>query len=302
MFTNAIICRLKAGGNLTAAGVEDALATARFLPCGPTQASSSGWIPPRGHEHGPLAEIIAGQTVLKLCTETKAVPAEILKRNVEERVARYKQETGHERVGKKIKKEFQEEALLDLLPQAFAKRSATMVWIDPIAGTVVIDAGSLSSADRVVSALVQAIDGLSVQPLQPAMSPGAAMAHWLGTREAPAGFTVDRECELKMPDDQKSTVRYSNHTLEIDEVAQHIAAGKIPTRLALTWNDRVSFVLTDAMTLKKLRLLDVVLDDKQGDAADGFDADVAIATGELRKLIEELVEALGGEMPARDTE
>ena len=31
---------------------------------------------------------------------------------------------------------------------------------------------------------------------------------------------------------------------------------------------------------------------------DGFDADVAIATGELRKLLPELLEALGGEVEA----
>ena len=124
------------------------------------------------------------------------------------------------------------------------------------------------------------------------------MAHWLASREAPVGFTVDRDCELKMPDDQKSTVRYSRHTLEIDEVAEHIAAGKIPTQLAMTWNDRVSFVLTEMAQVKKIKLLDVVLDGvlEGGKDDDGFDTDAAIVTGELSKLIPDLLEALGGEL------
>ena len=78
------------------------------------------------------------------------------------------------------------------------------------------------------------------------------MATWLMTKESPNSFTVDRECELKASDESKAVVKYGRHPLDIDEVAQHIAQGKIPTKLALTWNDRVSFVLTSSMQLKKL--------------------------------------------------
>jgi recombination associated protein RdgC len=123
------------------------------------------------------------------------------------------------------------------------------------------------------------------------------MAEWLATREAPAGFSIDRDCELKQPDSEKATVRYARHTLDIDELAAHIQQGKLPTQLAMTWNGRVSFVLTEALTLKKIKLLDVVLEgtpEPQGD--DGFDADVALSTGELRLLIADLVAALGGEL------
>ena len=136
------------------------------------------------------------------------------------------------------------------------------------------------------------------KPVQTQMSASASMSQWLASREAPFNFTVDRDCELKTPDDQKSTVRYSRHTLEIDEVPQHIAAGKVPTQLALTWNDRLSFVLTESAQLKKIQLLDVVLDGVQKGGADddGFDTDAAIITGELSALIPDLLEALGGEM------
>ena len=93
-------------------------------------------------------------------------------------------------------------------------------------------------------------------------------------------------------------MRYSRHTLEIDEVAQHIAAGKVPTQLALTWNDRVSFVLTETAQVKKLKLLDVVMDGVQegGKDDDGFDTDAAILTGELTAMLPDLIEALGGEV------
>ncbi|MDX4958199.1 recombination-associated protein RdgC, partial [Delftia acidovorans] len=62
---------------------------------------------------------------------------------------------------------------------------------------------------------------------------------------------------------------------------------------AMTWDDRVSFVLTQGLQLRKVAMLDVVTESKDGDG--GFDADVAIATGELSKLIPDLIDALGGE-------
>jgi recombination associated protein RdgC len=124
------------------------------------------------------------------------------------------------------------------------------------------------------------------------------MAHWLAAREAPWRFTVDRDCELKSADEQKSSVRYARHTLDIDEIAQHIAAGKVPTQLALTWNDRVAFVLSEAGQMRRIKMLDVVLkeaEDGKSRNDDNFDANAAILTGELSQLIPDLLEALGGE-------
>jgi recombination associated protein RdgC len=290
--------------------LEEALQASRFLPCGATQAESSGWVAPRGNKSTVLAESIGQQLILRLCTERRPLPASAVKDAVEQRIEQYKHETGHERVGAKIKKEFKEEVILDLLPRAFTKRSSTTLWIDPVNKFLVVDSASLTGADKVVSQLVEVLSEmpgsgprLLARPVQTTMSAAVAMAHWLASREAPVGFSVDRDCELKMPDDQKSTVRYSRHTLEIDEVAEHIAAGKVPTQLAMTWNDRVSFVLTDAAQVRKLKLLDVVLDGVQdkGKDDDGFDADAAIVTGELSALIPDLLEALGGELSDGET-
>ena len=285
--------------------LEEALQSFRFMPCGATQPESMGWVPPRGNKSTVLAEAVGASVVLRLCTERRPLPASAVKDAVEELVEKYKQETGRERASAKIKKEFKEEVMLTLLPRAFTKRSWTTLWVDPVSKFLVVDSGSLAGADKIVSQLIEALGevpgsrpGIMVKPVQTALAAGTAMAHWLQTRDAPPGFTIDRDCELKMPDDLKSTVRYSRHTLEIDEVAQHIESGKVPTQLAMTWNERVSFTLTDAAQIRKLKLLDVVLDGVQesGKDDDGFDADAAIVTGELAGLIPDLLEALGGEL------
>lgn len=285
--------------------LEDALQATRFVPCGATQPESHGWVPPRGNKGTMLAESVGGQVILCLCIERRALPASAVKAAVEEKIEQYKKETGNERVSAKVKKEFKEEAVQTLLPRAFTKRSTTRLWLDAGNKFLIVGAGSQSAADKVVTALVESLaavpgtaPGISFKPIQTQSSASAAMSHWLASREAPYNFTVDRDCELKTPDEQKSSVRYSRHTLEIDEVPQHIAAGKVPTQLALTWNDRLSFVLTETAQMKRIQVLDVVMEgvDKPGKDEDGFDTDAAIITGELSGLIPDLLEALGGEL------
>ena len=293
MFKNMIVYRIAPQWQIGLEQVEAALAKAPFMECGATQERAWGWVPPRGEAHGPLAESVGGQWVLRFMVESKVLPGSVLARRVAEKAARIEQEEGR-KPGKKESKELKEEAKLDLLPMAFTKQSAMLVWIDPQARTLVLDTSSQSRADEVVSALVEALPGLSVSLLDTQTSPAAAMAHWLATQEPPAGFSIDRECELKSADEEKAVVRYARHPLDIEEVQAHIAAGKLPTKLALTWDGRVSFILSEGLQIRKLAFLDAVMEGKSQDDS-GFDADVAIATGELRSLIPDLIEALGGE-------
>ena len=285
--------------------LEEALQAARFVPCGATQPESVGWVPPRGGESEVLAEGIGGQIILSLCTEKRALPSSAIKDAVEQKIARYKKETGLERVGARQKRDFKEEAILDLLPRAFTKRRTTTLWIDEANRLLVVGTGAKAGADKVVTALIELLasvpgikpDSILFKPVQTEMSASAAMSHWLATREAPYRFTIDRDCELKTPDDSKSAVRYVRHTLDIDEVPLHIQAGKVPTQLALTWHDRLSFVLTETAQIKRLQLLDAALEnvDKTAKKEERFDADAAIITGELAGLIPDLLDALGGE-------
>jgi recombination associated protein RdgC len=296
MFKNVIIYRIDQWERPTVAELETRLDAARFVECGASQSESLGWVEPRGEKHGPLIESVAGQWILKLCTETKAVPGGAVKSQLEARLDKIEQDTGRRPKGKAAK-ELKEDIVQELLPRAFPKRGNTPIWIDLERSLVVIGAGSSKKADRIVTLLTELLaGGIRLDLVQTQMSASTAMAEWLSTKEAPPGFTIDRECELKQPDSEKSLVRYARHTLDIDEVGEHIKQGKLPTQLALTWDNRVSFVLTENFAIKKIKLLDVVLEGKEpaGKGDNDFDADVAIATGELGKLLPDLVEALGG--------
>ena len=294
-----MIYRLVAGWPTELATLDDVLGKAHFVECGASQEKSVGWVEPRGHAHGPMVEVIGGQWLLKLMMEVKVVPGSVVKRKVQDQLDHIEATTGR-KPGKKEKREISEDARLTLLPMAFSKQSSVQVWVDPTARLLLTDAGSQAKADEVMTWLIKAVDGLVVQLVNTQTSPASAMSGWLSNKEPPQSFSVDRECELKAADESRAVVRYTRHALDTDEVSQHIAMGKVPTRLAMTWNDRVSFVLTEAMQLKKIAFLESVFEGAAASPADGkddnYDADVAIATGELSQLIPDLLEALGGEM------
>lgn len=232
---------------------------------------------------------------MKLMTETKSVPADVINRKAAERCAQIEASTGR-KPGKKETRDLKDDIRLELLPMAFAKQSSTLVWADIDTGFLVIDAASQAKADDVVTALISSLPGLALSMVNTRQSPTHSMANWLLEQEHQKCFSIDRECELKASDESQAVVKYGKHRLDIEEVHDHIMAGKMPTKLAMTWDDRVSFMLTDSMQIKKLAFLDVVFEGAEKGKADGFDADMAIATSELRKMIPALLEALGGEV------
>ena len=297
MFKNMIVYRVGPEWSATVAQIEEGLDGGRFVECGSTQEKSVGWIEPRGEANGPLVESVGGQLILKLMIETRALPGSVVTRKVKDRVAKIEASTGR-KPGKKEIRDIKDDTRLELLPMAFTKQASIGIWIDHKARLLVIDAASQARTDDVVTMLVKSMPGLAVTLLNTKVSPTAAMSEWLISQEAPAGFSVDRECELKAADESKAVVRYARHPLDTDEVRKHVQAGKLPTRLALTWDNRISFVLTENLQIKKLAFLDVVFDGSSAGKDDGSDADTAIATVELRKLLPDLLEALGGETAA----
>ena len=283
----------------TAAELEEALATEPFVECGATQQKSTGWVPPRD-AHGALVESIDGQWIARFVIESKAVPGDAVRRKVQDAVEQIEKTTGR-KPGKKEQRDLRDDALQALLPQAFPRRSQVTVWFEPQQRWLVMDVGSQGKADEVITSLVRVAGrGFTVGLLQTKESPQSAMSAWLAAaspEEWPDAFHVERECELKGSGEEPSVVKFARHDLVTDEVRQHIAEGKLPTKLALGWQGRVGFMLTQALQLKKITFQEGVFEEGSGAKGDDrFNADVALSTGELSGLIADLIEALGGEV------
>ncbi|GJI97605.1 recombination-associated protein RdgC [Duganella sp. BJB488] len=296
-FKNLQIYRLPAPWAFTPEQLEAALEPHSFVPASSNELLRQGWDRPR--PNGGLVHVVNKQMLILLGTEKKLLPNTVINQVAKARAAEMEEAQGFA-PGKKAMKELKERVADELLPRAFSIRSNVWTWIDPVNGWLVVDAASPAKADEVIKLLLKAVDKLPLESLRVQRSPVGVMTEWLQADDAPAGFTVDMDTELRATGESKAAVRYVRHTLEADEVRRHIAAGKQCTRLAMTWDSKISFVLTESLAIKGIKPLDVIAEKESSTRNDEerFDGDFMLMTGELAKLMADVVEALGGEAKA----
>jgi recombination associated protein RdgC len=295
-FKNLQIYRLPAPWAMTPDQLETALAPLAFATGGSLEMQTQGWASPRDNDK--LVHTVNRQMLLQLATEKKLLPTSVINQVTKARAAELEEQQGFA-PGRKQMRDLKEQVTDELLPRAFSIRRDTRVWIDPVHGWLVVDAASPSRADDVLKLLLKAVDKLPLSTLHVAHSPVSAMTDWLVADEAPGGFTVDQDTELRATGESKATVRYVRHTIDAEEVRRHITAGKQCTRLAMTWADKISFVLTESLAIKRIAPLDVLKENSEvtsKDDAERFDGDFMLMAGELARMLDDLVQALGGEM------
>ena len=265
-----------------------------YAGCPSNQPTARGWVQPR--QDSELVYAQDGQWLIALCTAERLLPSDVVNREVADRADALEADQGY-RPGRKALRELKERVVQELLPLAFVRSRVTYAWIDRAAGYLVIDTPSLARAEAVIEHLRHCLDDFPLSILRTKFSPSSRMADWLAAEEAPFGFTIDQDCQLQTVGDQ-AAVTYSHHSLDGEEIREHLAAGKLPTKLAMTLDDRISFVLTQNLVIKRLAFLDIIKEQAEKDADtahDVFDANFALMTGELRRFIPLLLDALGGE-------
>jgi recombination associated protein RdgC len=288
LFKNLVFFRLPKEWNLTAADLEGQLANRMLQPCGPFDMSSRGWVTVT--HGGRLLHTVNQQHLIALGTDDKLLPGSIVKQVAQERADIQAQEQGFP-VGRKQMRDLRLRVADELRARALTRRRVTRAWIDSQGGWFAVDAASVPRAELLIETLSDTLGSFAPVGIETARSPQASMASWLLRGEAPARFSIDDELELQSADKAKAVIRYTRHPLDGKEIRAHLVAGKFPTRLGLTWRDRLSFVLTDKLQVKRLDFLETSKDDTAGDdvdPAEQFDIDFAVMAGELAALLQDL--------------
>ena len=174
MFKNLTVFRIGPDWAADLLQAEAALDKDRFVECGATQQQSAGWVAPRGPAEAPLLESIAGQWLLRLMVEQRVVPGAVVKRRTDEIADQLEQSTGR-RPGRRQTKELKEQALLELLPQAFTKRASIGVWLSPTDRWLIVDTGSATLAQE----LARTFAASPADATTFVLPSEALLAHWL---------------------------------------------------------------------------------------------------------------------------
>ncbi|WP_118817670.1 recombination-associated protein RdgC [Neisseria lactamica] len=232
--------------------------------------------------------------LINLMREEKVLPSAAIKHKLDEQVVKIQTAEGRN-VGRREKHELREAIIDDLLPKALIKSSRTYGLF---AGEwLFVDTANHRKAENLLTKLREALGGLSAQHPVTRQSPASLMTNWLLQGEAQGRFMLDSDVTLVGAGDVAPKIKISRKDLTAEDVVQHAKNGMTVTELGLVWNDRVAFILTQDLTLKRIQWLDVVQEEAEGSCDDA--ESMAYATqllmeAALSTILGELVDLLGG--------
>ena len=232
--------------------------------------------------------------LISLMREEKVIPRAAVNHKLDEQVVKIQTAEGRN-VGRREKQELREAIIDNLLPNALTKSSRTYGLF---AGKWLFgDTASRRKAENLLTKLREALGGLPAQQPDTRQSPSSLMTNWLLQGEAQGRFELDSDVTLVGAGDVAPKVKISRKDLTATDVVQHAKNGMIVTELGLVWNERVAFILTQDFTLKRIKWLDVVQEEAEGEADDAHSKAYAtqlLMAAALSVMLGELVELLGG--------
>ena len=277
-------------------GIDELLPEALLRPVGPLEMSSRGFISPFGRDEQEAFSHRLGDFLwLTVGTEEKILPGVVVNDLLERKVLEIEEKEG-QRPGGRARKRLKDDLIHELLPRAFVKSSRTDALLDLRNGYIAVDTSSRKTAENVISEIRGVLGSFPAVPLNAEIAPRSVLTGWIAGEPLPDSLSLGDECEMKDPIDGGAVVKCQHQELRCDEIDKHLEVGKQVTRLALTLEENLSFVIGDDLVIRKFKFLDGALDQLEHSDGDGAraeaDASFALMSGELRRLFLLLEEPL----------
>ncbi|OQW99589.1 MAG: recombination-associated protein rdgC [Thiothrix lacustris] len=292
-FKNLYLLRLSSDFTITPEELHEALESKPFLGCGNELREASGWVSPFGRNNEQLVLATNGCLLVTLAHQEKMLPASVIREELDTVVADIEEKEAR-KVSKREKQDLRDDIEFQLLPKAFTRTKKMDAWLDQANGWMIVNSSSNTQGERLTHLLRNTLGSLPVTPPKTEVSPAMLMTQWLADDHTlPAPFTLGEDCELKGQGEEKSVAVFKRHELAAEEVQANLAAGKTVSKLGLIWDDKISFILTDELGIRRVRFLDVLADNlKDADPqshAEKLDIEFTLMTGEVNKLLNDLL-------------
>lgn len=272
-----------------------------FRPCSSQESTTFGWVSPMGEGFEELA--FAHERCLLICArrETKLLPAAVINDHLAERIEEIELKEDR-KVRRKEKLALKDDITFELLPRAFSRYQNTYAYLDLSNQLLIVDASSAQKAEDLCSLLRESLGSLPTRIPVTQNAPAMIMTEWLqNANSRPQGLALGHDAELREPQPEGAVIRCKQQQLDSDEIAKHLEAGKQAIKLAVDYNNRLTCVINDDLSIKRLKFTDLVVEQSQdmaeGDKEAQFAADFSLMSLELSQFIPTLLEAMGGEQP-----
>lgn len=295
-FRNLRPYRLPERLGINAEELAQRLGSRPFVPCRPAQPLSTGWVGALADSAESLVHAAGPYWLVRLQREEKLLPASVVREEVNNRVSQI-QIAESRKVYRKEKMSIADDVTQDLMPRAFTRARAIEALIHERDGWLWVNNASAARAEDLLSALREAVGSLPVVIPDTRKNPSAVMSDWLLNNSLPTGFELGHEADLVEPGEDGGAVKARSMMLDCDEIRSHIESGKNVQRLALVWQDRLSFVLGSDLVIRRLKFNEELVganDDLKDDMLARRDADFLLMSEAIGELTPVLLEAFGG--------
>lgn len=292
LFKQLQLFQLDAGLNASFINsLEEKLASYAYQPCLPTMPHSAGWVPPIEQEGDEsLLRVINGFAVICLQIEEKILPSSVIYQNLQEAVKEI-ETTQNRKIRSKEKMALKDDIVMSLMPRAFSKFTRIYAYIDITNHWLVLGLANAKKTDLFLSAFKKSITD-DIHPIT-VNHLSSMMTGWLTTQPYAPSFAIEKSCALQDPKQENRTIRCKNQDLFAPGIQALIKDGCHAIQLALSWNDRVQFVLTNTLALSSIQFQDELLKEASEVEAETkqqqFDADMFIMTGTFSNMLTDLL-------------
>ena len=299
-FKNLQIYRFTQPFELDAETLGQQLGESVFKPCGSQDPARSGWVAPLGRHGNELVHATNGYLMICLKRQERLLPAAVINEELEAKALEIEAREARS-LPRKERRALKDEVYFSLLPRAFTRSSLQFAYISPRDQLLIVDAASSKRAEDLLQELRDTLGTLSVIPLVSKRQPIDVMTQWVSSGQCAAGFEIGEEGELRDNADVASVIRCKKQDLTAADMVTHLKNGMHISKLALSWQQRLEFVLDEQLVVRRMRFADMIQeqarDIEAGDAAAQFDVDFSIMSLELSAFISALTDAFGGAEP-----
>jgi recombination associated protein RdgC len=289
-FKNMLVYHLAEPFSFSSEQFNDQLSKNAFFSCPRSESFSMGWVSPYGLGSSQFVHSLQGYLLFCFCKEEKILPNTVIREELEKRINEIEQREDR-KVYRKEKLQLKEEVIIHLRHQAFSRKKAIFAYIDTQKNYLLIDTSSRNRAEELCAYLRKTIGSLKLALPATRSEPGMIMTSWLIHKQQPMNFKIENNCDMIDSKLRIGMIKCKEQDLVSDEIISHFHSGKQLTKLALNWEDKISFEFCEDLSIKKIRFLDLIRDQKQGQLQskqEQIDMDFAIMTGEFSQFLNDL--------------
>lgn len=274
------------------------LQSLQFKPCMATMPFSMGWVSPVTEENDRLVRSIGDFQMLCLQIEEKILPATVIRQALTERIQLI-ESAENRKVYAKEKLALKDDIILTLMPRAFSKLTRVYAYIDIKKQWLVLGTTNAKKTEQFLAAFKKSVTE-EVKPFEiKKLSP--ILTHWVLHQNYPDTFAVEKACVMQDARQTKRTIRCQQQDLFADTIRDFLKDHCLVKQIALSWHDRLQFVLADNFTLSAIKFTDALLAEAKETEAETqgqqFDADFYMMGGTFGPLLAELLELFAESQP-----